>query len=154
MRGHDIQIGGVLGKIAHRRAGGFDGFGDAIDLVGRDIVHDDNFAGLQGGRETLFDVGAEGFSIHRPLDDEGSNNFVVTQTRDEGNSLPMSVRSVVDQSIAARAASAGSHHAGGDGGLIEKHQCGRVQQALLTEPASARAGYIRAVLLAGVQRFF
>ena len=132
----------------------FDGFGDTIDFVRRDIVQDDGIAGLQGGRETLFNVGPEGFPVHRPLDDEGCNHFVVTQTCDEGNSLPMSVRSVVDQSIAARAASPGSHHAGGDGGLIQKHQCGGIQQALLTEPASARTGYISSVLLAGVQCFF
>ena len=145
-----VEIGGVLGKIAQRRADGFDGFGDTIDLVSRDIVHDDDIARLKGGREELFDVGEEGFSVHRPLDDEGSNHFVVTQTCDEGNSLPMPTRSVVDQSIAAWAASPGSHHAGGNGGLIKKHQSRGIQQALLAEPAPARAGYISSVLLAGV----
>ena len=149
-----VEIGGVLGKIPQRCTDGLDGFSDTIDLVRRHIVHDDDIAWLKGGRETLFDVGEEGFSVHRPLDDEGSNHFVVTQTCDEGNRLPMSVRSVVDQSIAARAASPGSHHAGGDGGLIKKHQSGGIQQALLTEPASSRAGYIRSVLLASVERFF
>ena len=78
----------------------------------------------------------------------------MTQACDEGDGLPMSVWSVVDQAIAAQAAPPGSHHAGGDGGLIEKDQGGGIQQALLPAPASARTGYIGPGLLAGVQCFF
>jgi len=44
MRGRDIQIGGVLGKIPQRGTDGFDRFGDTIDLVSRDIVQDDDIA--------------------------------------------------------------------------------------------------------------
>ena len=149
-----IEIGRVLGEVAECRSDGFDGFGDTVDLVSGDIVHDDDVAGLKGGRETLFDVGEEGLSVHRPLDDEGSDHFVVAQACDEGDGFPMSVRRVVDQSIATWAASPGSHHVGGDGRLIEKHQPRRIQQVLLPYPTSARAGHIGAVLLAGVQRFF
>ena len=101
-----------------------------------------------------FDVCAEDLAVHRPFDDERRNHSVMTQARDEGDSLPLSMRSVVDQAVAARAASPGSHHAGGDGGLIEKDQRGGIQQALLPAPAPARTGYIGPVLLAGVQCFF
>ena len=102
------------------------------------------------GAKTLFDVGEEGLAVHRPLDDEGSDQFVVAQACDEGNGLPMSVRRVVDQSIAAQAASPGSYHGGGDGSFIKKHQRSGIQQVLLADPTSARAGYINSVLLAGV----
>ena len=145
-----VEIGRVLGEVEERRSDSFDGFGNTVDFVSGDIVHDDDIAGLKGGRETLFDIGEEDFSVHRPFDNEGSDHFVVAQARDEGEGFPMSVRRVVDQSIAAWAASPGSHHGGGDGRLIEKHQCRRIHQMLLADPTSARPGHIGAVLLAGV----
>jgi hypothetical protein len=42
---------------------------------------------------------------------------------------------------------------GGDGN-VPTYSAGGIQQSLLAEPASARAGYIGPVLLAGVQCFF
>ena len=149
-----IEIGRVLREVEEFRSDSLNGFGDTVDLVSGDIVHDDGVAGVKGGPETLFDVGEEGLAVHRPFDDEGSDHLVVAQACDEGDGLPMSVRRVVDQSIAAWGASPGSHHAGGDGRLIEKHQRRRIQQVLPADPTSARAGHIGPILLAGVQGFF
>ena len=111
-----IEIWGVLGEIEEFRPHGRDGFGDAVDFMGRDIVHDDDVAGVQGGRETLFDIGEEGLAVHRCFDHEGSNQLVMAQACDEGDRLPMSMRRVIDQSLAAWATSSGSHHVGADRG--------------------------------------
>jgi hypothetical protein len=94
-----VEIRRVLGKVAECGTDGFDGFGDTVDLVSCGIVHDDDIAGPKGGRETLFDLGEEGISGHRPFDDEGSDHFVVAETCDEANGLPTFVRRVVARDI-------------------------------------------------------
>ena len=46
----------------------FDGLADAGDLVGRQIVHDDDIARPQGRRQHLFAPGEEDLAIHRPVE--------------------------------------------------------------------------------------
>lgn len=149
-----IEIWRVLRKVEEFRPDRRDGFGDAVDFMGSDVVHDDDVAGAQGGRETLFDIGEEGLAVHRAFDNEGSYQFVMAQACDEGDRLPMSMRRVIDQSLAAWATSSRSHHVGADRRLIEKHQSGCVEQALSPDPTPTRSGYVGSVLLAGVQGFF
>ena len=149
-----IEIWRVLGEVEEFRSHGLDGFGDAVDFMGSDVVHDDDVAGMQGGHETLFDIGEEGLAVHRSFDNERSNQLVMAQACDEGDRLPMSMGRVIDQSLAAWTTSSRSHHVGADGRLIEKHQSGRVEQALSPDPTSTRSGYVGSVLLVGVQRFF
>ncbi len=47
-------------------AGGFYGLSDAICLVSRQVVQDDDVAGREGRHENLLDIGPESHSIHRP----------------------------------------------------------------------------------------
>jgi hypothetical protein len=46
------------------------------------------------------------------------------------------------------------HHLGAGASFIDEHQPGGIKHELLSPPASARAGYVRALLLRGVQAFF
>ena len=149
-----VEIWRILRKVEEFGPHGRDGFGDAVDFMGSDVVHDDDVAAVQGGRETLFDIGEEGLAVHRSFDHEGSNQLVMAQACDEGDRLPMSMRRVIDQSLAAWATSSRSDHVGADRRLIEKHQSGCVEQALLADPTSTRSGYVGPILLAGVQGFF
>jgi hypothetical protein len=61
--------------IAQAGAGGFDGFAHAMDLVGGQIVHDDDVARSQGRCERLFDIGAESFSIHGAIKRHGRHHL-------------------------------------------------------------------------------
>jgi hypothetical protein len=149
-----VEIWRVLREVEQFRSDGFDSFGDTGDLVDAGIVHDDDVTGLKSWHQTLFDIGQEHLSVHRSIDHEGGDHSIVAQSCDKGHGLPMSVRHATDQSFAARAAAPGSHHVGADAGLIEKHQRSRIQQALSSDPTSARAGYISPGLLARVQSFF
>ena len=72
----------------------------------------------------------------------------------EGDGFPMPVRCVSDQSHAARAATSQPHHIGAGGGLVDKDKPGRIKQTLLSNPASARTGHVRSLLLGSVQAFF
>src|SRR5262245_54612604 len=64
------------------------------------------------------------------------------------------MRHTADQSLTARATAAQPHHLGIGGGLVEKHQSGRIKPALLSNPASARAGDVGAFLFRRAQTLF
>ena len=72
----------------------------------------------------------------------------------EGDGFPMPVRCISDQSHAARAATSQPHHIGAGGSLIDKDKPRRIKQTLLSNPASARTGHVRSLLLGSIQAFF
>lgn len=54
-------------------AGGvLDGLADAGNLVGWEVVHDDDVAGLQRRREGVADIDAEGIAVHRAIEQPGA----------------------------------------------------------------------------------
>jgi hypothetical protein len=70
-----------------------------------------------------------------------------------GRSSP-SREHAADQSLAAGATAAQSHHLGVDGGLIEKDKPGRIKPALLSNPAKTRPSDVGSVLLRYAQTLF
>src|SRR5665811_1012428 len=66
----------------------------------------------------------------------------------------MTVRCVTNQSNAPWTSTVEPHHLGAGGGLVDKHQSRRVKRALLSNPASSRAGDVWPSLLRGPQAFF
>src|SRR3546814_2506541 len=62
-----IEVGTVRGKVEQPGAARLDGLLDAVDLVGRQIVHDDDVARPQGRRQHLLDPGQEALSVHRSV---------------------------------------------------------------------------------------
>ena len=59
-----IEVGRVLGQIAKRSAARFNRFAYASSFVRRKIVDHDDILALEGGGQTLFDVGQKLGSIH------------------------------------------------------------------------------------------
>lgn len=55
-----VQVPRMGRQVEHAGAGGSDCFGDAGDLVGREIVHHHVFAGGESGREELLGPLREG----------------------------------------------------------------------------------------------
>ena len=62
-----IQVGRLRRQVAQLGANCFDGFADAGDLVAGEIVHDDDVARLQDGRQMLLDPGPEQRTVDRSL---------------------------------------------------------------------------------------
>jgi len=149
-----IEIGRVGRQETQFRAGGFDNCPYAGDFVGGKIVHSDNIALYQGWREDLLEVGEEGLAIHRPVDDQGSGNRVVPESRDEGRDFPMAVRDFRNQALPAAAAASEPGHVGAGAGLVDEHQMLGIKLRLAVFPGGASRGHVGAVLLAGVQAFF
>lgn len=65
---------------------------DAGDLVGWQIVHDDDVARPHGWRQHLFAPGEEDLAIHRPIEQHRRDEAGTSQAADEGNGLPVPVR--------------------------------------------------------------
>ena len=64
-----IEVRAVGWQVPEGGPGGLDGALDAGDLVGPEVVGDDDVAGLQGRHQDLFDVGAEALAIDRAVED-------------------------------------------------------------------------------------
>jgi hypothetical protein len=60
---------------------------------------------------------------------------------------------ISDQALSARTAAIRSHHVGGDRGLVDEHQSGRVKKPLLTNPASTCPSDVGALLFRRAQAF-
>ena len=123
-------------------------------LMSRKVVHDDDVMVVEHWSQTLFDVCEEDRPVHRPIDHEGCDHPVVTQSDNQGDGLPMAVGNGSDQSFAPRATAPKSHQAGAGGGLVDEHQSGGIKQALLANPAPPRPRHVRPFLLRRAQAFF
>ena len=66
-----IEVGTVGGQVAQACAAGLDRLSDAMDLMGGQIVHDDDVVWPQLGNERLFDIGEKGLAVHRAVEDHG-----------------------------------------------------------------------------------
>lgn len=149
-----IEFRRILRQVHEFRPSRLNCFLDAADLVGRQVVHNDDIAARESGRQTLFEIGDEGRSVHRPINHQRSDHPILAHTGHQGDRLPITVRHTADQSLAAWAASPEPNHMGADTGFIEEDQRGRIQQALLSDPAPARLGHVLSLLFRRAQAFF
>src|SRR4029077_3224174 len=60
-----IEIGRVLGQVSQFCTGGLDRFLDASDLVGPEIVHDDDVAAVEHGSQALLDARQKDFAVKK-----------------------------------------------------------------------------------------
>ena len=67
-----------------------------------EIVHDDDIAGSKRGDQDLFDIGSEGLAIDWGVEKPRRLDPVVAQCRQERSSLPVTMRDLADQTLAAR----------------------------------------------------
>ena len=136
---------------------GLDGFLGGLALVGRQIVHDDDIAFVEGRGELGFDIGLEDAPVHRGIDDEGGGELVAAQAGDEGLGHPMPERRLAAEPLALRAAAAQTGHLGCRSGLVEKDQPMRLKphsRLACGGPFLARRFDVGTILLARQQSFF
>ena len=126
-------------QVEEAGASRFDRLAHAVNLVGAEIVDNDDVVLAQGRRQHLFDVGAKDPAVHRAIDDEGGGDPVAAQRRNEGRGFPMAVRHRSLQPLTARASAAGPRHVGGGPRLVDEHQLAGVQARLPRRQASRAA---------------
>src|SRR5262249_61072856 len=127
---------------------------DASHFVGWKMIYDDDFAALEDWDNALPHISKKHRPVHGTVKHERRDHGAIPQAGDKRNYFPMPLRRIADQPLSARTATAQPHHAGARPGLVDKHQSGRIEPALLSHPAPARPGDFRALLLRRVQSFF
>ena len=93
---------GFQGTKTARREGISSPFSDARGCTSRQnsgVVQDHDVARLKGGREELFDMGAEAFAVDRPVEQAGRVDAVAAQRGEEGRGLPAAMRNLVDEAL-------------------------------------------------------
>jgi len=149
-----VEVGRVFRQIADGRPDFLDRIANAGDQVDSAIVHDDDIVAPECGDQALLDIGEEHFSGHGTLDHHWRGHLIVAQGAHEGDRLPCSKRNGADHPGAPWSAAPEPRHIGADRSLVEKHQPRGIKHALLSHPASARAGHVRSLSFRGLQAFF
>ena len=129
-----IEVGGVFGQIAKRRAACFDRLANSGSLVGREIVDHDGILGSERRGKTPFDIGQELLSGHGAVDGLRRSHATPAQRDHESDGLPVVLRHMPNQPLAAGATAAQPYHLGVGGCLVDEHQPGRVKHALFSHP--------------------
>ena len=123
-------------------------------LMAAKIIGDDDVARSEFRDEALADPGGEGITVDRPVQNEGGNDTVVTQPRQEGQGLPVPMRGFPDEPLAASAPASERRHVGLGPSLVDEDQAGRIDRRLMRFPARSPPGDVRPVLYAGKRGFF
>ena len=118
------------------------------------IVHDDNVALLERGDQDLLDIGKEGLAVDGAIQHEGRGDRVVSQCGEKRQRLPMAVRDLGDERLAAAAPAARAGYVGFGPGFVNKNKTRWINPGLVFFPAEAASGDVGAVLLGGEQGFF
>src|SRR5712671_2580950 len=139
-----IEFWRIRRQVAQACAGGLDRLLDADDFVEGDIVDHHNVAALEYRNQTLFDVGEEGLAVHGSFDHHRRHDTGLTEARDERQRFPVSHWHIPDQTLSARVPTVRPHHVGRDCSFVDKYEVGRIKQALLADPASARPSHVGA----------
>jgi len=149
-----VEIGAIGRQIEQICALGFDGLSDARDLVGGQIVHDDDISGLESGGEELLGPDPEGLAVHGAIKRQGCGDAVVAKCCEEGGGAPVTVRGFRQQSLADRTAPAAAHHVGGEAGFVDEDEAVDIEDWLLLNPVFPSGLDVRPVLLGCVKGFF
>lgn len=149
-----VQVGTVGWQVKQSGTGGFDRLADPGDLVGTEIVHDDDVATCQRGGQHLLDIGEEQLAIDRSIEHAGGDQAILAQAGYEGGGLPVPMGYCINQPVAHRGPAIEPDHVGLGPGLIDEDQPARVQLRLVLAPLRPGLGDVRSILLGGPERLF
>ena len=149
-----IEIGTVGRQETQGGATSQDELLDRWGFVDAEVVEDDDVARADLRAEDPVDVGLEHIHVGRALDQERRVDAVQPEGGDEGRGLPVAVGHLAEAPAPSWAPAPKSGHLRIERRLVDKDQMAWIPIGLLAAPASARPGYVRAILLGGVRRFF
>jgi hypothetical protein len=144
-----VEIGTVGGQVADAGSPGRDKLLDVLDLMGGEVVKNNHVVFAQFGTEDVLQVGGKDVGVDRPFDKEGGRDAFITQSRNEGGSVPVAVRNGADAAPAHRTAPVEPGHLGVESGFVDKDQLARVLERLGLFPLRAQNHQVRPVLLGG-----
>lgn len=119
------------------RASRLDGLPDAMHLVRRKIVHDDDVAPGQRWDQHLLDVGDEHLAVDRAAEHTRSGQPIRAEARDERGRVPVPVWRGVDKAMTRAAAAVKPDHVGFRPGLVDEYQPAGMETRLFLAPLRA-----------------
>jgi len=149
-----IEIGTVRGQVPERRASGLDQRLHPLDMMGGEVVGNDDVAGRQRGDQDLVNGREKAVAIHRAVDHAGGRQPRHPQAGDEGARLPARERGVIADPVAARTAAIPAQEIRRDAGFIEKDEVRRVPRRRRGLPLLTRGGDVGPVVFGRAYRFF
>ena len=149
-----LRSGRIRRQIEQGCAGLFDGGTNAGDLVGGQVIHDDDVARRQLGHQHVGHIGAEGVPVHRPIEQHGRAQAAQAQAGGEGRGLPMAMGDGGPAALSALGPAPQAGHFGRGAGLIDEDEFFGIKIGLSVEPSLAASGDVRPLWLGGVRGFF
>ena len=149
-----IEVRAVGWKVEQAHSCFLKAVADAGDLVGGQIVGDDDAAGRHFGDQAFGQPLAEDFAGHRRVDQHRREDAVMLQPGHECRCHPVTVGCLADERFALVAPAMRANHARGRTGLIDEHQRLEVETGLRCPPDRTRYRDVGPVLLAGVDCSF
>ncbi len=149
-----VEVGAVGRQVQHSGSDGVYRFDGGFDLVGLQVVQDEDVAGSQVRGEFLSDIGGEELAVEGAVEPPRGEESVESKGGQEGGGFPVSEgRMVMDASV-GRAPSVEAGHGRGGEGFVEEDEAARVDAGGEDVPDRAVGDDIGAGLFGGVDRFF
>ena len=123
-------------------------------LVGTEVVHDDDIAGLERRNELRLDVEEKRLRVDRPVQHPGGLDPVVSECADERHRVPVACGCIAFQSLALRSPASERCHVRLGPCFVDEDEAGRVDTGLPLFPALTMPRNVRALLLVGERGFF
>ena len=134
--------------------GALDSPPDAGDLVGPEVVSNDDVAWLQSRHQDLFDVSAEALAIDCAVEDPRCGQPCDPQRGEKRAGLPAPAGGVVVDARATRCPAVPPKQIVGDAGFVQKHEVGDVPGRRRRVPRDPRGRDVRPIVFGRADRFF
>ena len=123
-------------------------------LVAGKVVHDNDLAAMERGKKNLFDINQERLAVDGPFQCKRGLYAIESNCREHRGRLPMSNRSLAQQTLSSRTPAIQTYHVRLGPTFIDKTKAGRIDLARAKFPVLACLPYVGSVLLGGPERLF
>ena len=149
-----IEVRAIGWQVPEGGPGGLDSPPDAGDLVGPEVVSNDDVAWLQSRHQDLFDVSAEALAIDCAVEDPRCGQPCDPQRGEKRAGLPAPAGGVVVDARATRCPAVPPKQIGGDAGFVQKHEVGDIPGRRRRVPRDPRGRDVRPIVFGRADRFF
>ena len=149
-----IEVRAIGWQVPEGGPGGLDSPPDAGDLVGPEVVGNDDVAWLQSRHQDLVDVSAEALAIDCAVEDPRCGQPCDPPRGENRAGLPAPAGGVVVDARATRCPAVPPKQIGGDAGFVQQHEVGDVPGRRRRVPRDPRGRDVRPIVFGRADRFF
>src|SRR5271157_4481028 len=149
-----VQVRRIFRQEEKLRSGLSDGAAHSLAAMTAEIVHDNDFAGIERRNQALPDPGEKDRAVDRAVEETRRCDAIVAQRRYEGHGFPALEGRLADHSAAARSPASKRRHVGLGPGFINENQALGIDAVLIGAPLLAPALNVFAILFLGGCGFF